>query len=107
MVNHQVCFPVFTSGADLPVGAALGRLGVVLSLLTVATRKCSRSQTVKQGKDNVIMLLAQSKFDSIADIISKAMQDRDIFPPNFTKYCKRGKNIINLRPILETEPRPR
>ena len=41
--------PEFASSAGLPVGAVLGGLGVVLSLLTVVTRKFSRSQTVKQG----------------------------------------------------------
>ena len=35
------------------------------------------------------------------------MQDRDISPPNFAKYCKRVKNILKLRPTLETEPRLR
>ena len=72
--------PAFDSGAGLPVGAALGGLGVALSLLTVATRKFSRGQTAKQGKHDVIMVLAQSKLDSIADINSQAMQDGDIFP---------------------------
>ena len=41
--------PAFGSGTGLPVAASLGGLGVVLSLLTVTTRKFSRSQTVKQG----------------------------------------------------------
>ena len=62
---------------------------------------------VKQGKHDAITLLAQSKLDSMADIISQAMQDRESPPLNFTKYCKKGKNIVNLRLILETEPRPR
>ena len=81
--------PAFASGAGLPVGATLGGLGVVLSLLTVATQKFFKILTVKQGKHDAIMLLAQSKLDSIADIISQAMQDGDISP-----IC------------LETEPRP-
>ena len=99
--------PVFARAAGFPVGAALGGLGVALFLLTVATRKFSRNQTVKQGKHDVVMLLAQSKLDSIADIISQAMQDGDMSPLNITKYCKKGKNIANLRLILETELRPR
>ena len=37
----------FATSAGLPVGTALGGFGVVLSFLTVATRKFSRSQTVK------------------------------------------------------------
>ena len=50
--------PGFVSYADLPVGTALGGLRVLLSLLTVATRKFSKGQTVKQGKHDTIMLLA-------------------------------------------------
>ena len=57
---------------------------------------------MKQGKHDSIMLLAQSKLDSIADIISQAMQDRDISPTEFQevlqereKYRKRKANIKN------------
>ena len=94
--------PAFASGAGLPVGAALAGLGVVLPLLTVATRKFSRSQTVKQGKHDAIMLLAQSKLDSTTDIISQAMQHGDISPAEFhkvlqerEKYCKLKADIRN------------
>ena len=68
----------------------------------VATRKFSRSQTVKQGKHDAIMLLAQSKLDSIADIISQVMQHGDISPAEFQKvlqesekYCKFKADIRN------------
>ena len=74
--------PAFASGISVPAGAALGRLSVDLSLSTIATRKYSRSLTVKQGKHDAIKLLAQAKLDSISDIISQAMQDRDIPPPH-------------------------
>ena len=97
-----VSIPAFASRAGLPIGAALVELGVVLSLLTVATRKFSRSQTVKQGKHDAIMLLAQSKLDSISDVISRAMQDGDISPTEFhkvlqerEKYRKLNANIRN------------
>ena len=99
--------PTFASGAGLPAGAALDGLGVVLSLLMVATRHFSRSQTVKQGKNHAIVLLAQSKLDSIADIIHRQCKTETSRPPNFTKYCKKGKNIVNLKSILETEPSPK
>ena len=78
----------FASSAGLPVGAALGGIRVVLSLLTVATRKFSRGQTVKQGKHDAIMLLTQSKLDSIADIISQAMQDGGISSTEFHKVLQ-------------------
>ena len=89
--------PAFASGAGLPVGAALGGLGVVISLLTVTTRKFSRSQMVKQGKHDAIMLLAQSKLDSIADIISQAMQDGDISPTEFHKVLQEVEKYRKLK----------
>ena len=91
VIAGEASIPAFSSGAGLLIGAALGGLGVVLSLLTVATRKFSRSETVKQGKHDAIMLLAQSKLDSIADIISQAMQDGDISPTEFHKVLQEGK----------------
>ena len=59
--------PAFARGAGLPVGSSLCGLGVVLSFLTVATGKFSRSEMVKQGA------ACQSKLDSVADIFSQAM----------------------------------
>ena len=57
---------------------------------------------MKQGKHDAIMLLAQSKLDSITDIISQAMQDGDISPTEFhkvlqevEKYCKLKADIRN------------
>ena len=48
------------------------------------------------------MVVAQSKLDSIADIISQAMQDGDISPTEFhkvlqevEKYCKLKADIRN------------
>ena len=102
MIAGGASIPAFASSAGLPVGAALGGLGVVLSLLTVATQKFFRSQMVKQGKHDAIMLLDQSKLYSIADIISQAMQDGDISPTEFHKvlqergkYCKLMADIRN------------
>ena len=89
--------PAFASGVDLPVGAALGGFGVVLSLLTVLTRSFSRSPTVRQGKHDAIMLLAQSKLDSIADIISQAMQDGDISLTKFHKVLQEREKYRKLK----------
>ena len=93
----------FASGAGLPVGTALGGLGVVLSLLTIDTRKFSRSQTVKQGKHDAIMLLAQSKLDSISDIISQAMQDGDISPTEFHKVLQEVEKYRKLKADIRNQ----
>ena len=102
VITQVISIPAFSSGVGLPVGAALGGLGIVLPLLTISRRKISRSQTVKQGKHDAIMLLAQSKLDGITNIISQAMQDRDISPAEFhkvvqevEKYCKLKADIRN------------
>ena len=57
---------------------------------------------MKQEKHDAIKLLAQSKLDSIADIISQAMQDKDISSIEFhkilqevEKYCKIKADIRN------------
>ena len=89
--------PAFASGVGLPVVAALGELGVVLSLATVLTRNFSRGQMVKQGKHDAIMLLAQGKLDSISNIISQAMQGGDISPNEFHKVLQEREKYSKLK----------
>ena len=50
---------------------ALYRNSLLLSLATAITRKSFKIFTVKQEKHDAIKLLAQSKLDSIANIISQ------------------------------------
>ena len=97
MIAAEASIPAFASSAGLPVGATLGSLGVVLSLLTVAIQKFSRSQTVKQEKHATTMLLAQSKLDSIADIISQAIQDGDISLTEFHKVLQEREKYRKLK----------
>ena len=51
----------------------------------------------KQGKHDAIMLLAQSKLDSIAGIISQAMEDGDISPAEFHKVLQERKKYRRLK----------
>ena len=89
--------PAFASGIGLPVGAALGAFGVLLSLSRIVIQKSSRALTVKQGKHDAIMLLAQSKLYSIADIISQPMQDGDISPTEFHKALQEREKYRKLK----------
>ena len=90
VIAGGISIAAFASGVGLPVGAALGRTSLLLSLATVITRKSFKTFTVKQEKHNSIKLLAQSKLDSIANIISQTMEDRDISP---TESIARGRKI--------------
>ena len=52
---------------------------------------------MKQGKHDAIMLRAQSKLDSTTDIISQAMQDKDISPTEFQKVLQERKKYCELK----------
>ena len=59
--------------------------------------------TVKQEKHNAIKLLAQSKLDSIANIISQAMQDRDISPTEFHRVLQEVEKYRRLKADIRNQ----
>ena len=85
VITGGISIAALASGVGLPVGIALGGISLILSLATAITRKSFKIFTVKQEKHDAIKLLAQSKLDSIANIISQTMQDGDISPNEFHK----------------------
>ena len=89
VITGGISIATFASGIGLPVGIALGGTSLILSLATVITRKYFKIFTVKQEKHNSIQLFAQSKLDSIANIISQVMQGGDISPTEFHKVLGR------------------
>ena len=102
VIARGISVTAFASGVGLPVGIALSGTGLILSLATTITRTSFKIFTVKQGKHDSIKLLAESKLDCIANIISQAMQDEDISPTEFhkvlqevEKYCKLKADIRN------------
>ena len=102
MITGGISIAVFASGVGFPVGIALSGTSLLLSLRTVITRKYFKIFTIKQEKHDAIKLLAQTKLDSIANIISHTVQDRDIYstefhkvPQEVEKYCKLKDDIRN------------
>ena len=102
VVTGGISIAAFTSGVDLPVRIALSGTSLLLSLAAVITRKSFKTFTVKQEKHDAIKLLAQTKLDNIANIISQAMQDGDISSIEFhivlqkvEKYCKLKADVRN------------
>ena len=103
VITGGVYIAAFASGVGLYVGIALNGTSLLLPLATVITRKSFKAFTVKQEKHDSIKLLAQSKLNSIANIISQAMQDGDTFPTKFhkvlqvvEKYRKLKADVRNL-----------
>ena len=98
VITGGISTAAFASGVGLPVGIALSGTSLLLSLATVITRKSFKTFTVKQEKHDCIKLLAQSKLDSIANIIiSQAMQDGDISPTEFHKVLQEREKYRKLK----------
>ena len=97
VITGGISIAAFASGVGLPVGIALSGTSLLLSLATAITRKSFKIFTVKQEKHDAIKLLAQSKLDSITDIISQAMQDGDISPTEFRKVLQEVEKYLKLK----------
>ena len=87
----------------MPVGIALSGTSLLLSLATAITRKSFKIFTVKQEKHDAIKLLGQSKLDSIANIISQAMQDGDIYPTEFHKVLQEVEKYRKLKADIKNQ----
>ena len=103
MITGGISIPAFASGVGLPVGIALSGTSLLLSLATAITRKSFKIFTVKQEKHDAIKLLAQSKLDSIANIISQAMQDGYISLSEFHKVLQEVEKNRNLKSDLRNQ----
>ena len=80
MTTGGISFAKRASGVGQAVGISESGTSLLLSLATVITRRSFKTFTVKQKKHDAIKLLAQSKLDTIANIILHAMQGGDISP---------------------------
>ena len=97
VITGGIFVAAFSSGVGLPVGITLSGTSLLLSLATFITRKYFKTFTVKQEKHDVIKLLAQSKLNSMADIISQAMQDGDISSIEFRKVLQEVEKYRKLK----------
>ena len=105
MITGEISIVAFASGVGLPVGIALNGTRLLLSLATTITQKSFKIFTVKQEKHDFIKLRAQSKLDSIANIISQAMQDGDISPTDFQKVLQEVKRYRKLKADIRNHAR--
>ena len=85
VITGEISIAALASDVGLPVGIVPSGTSLLLSLAMVITRKSFKTFTVKKEKHDSIKLLAQSKLDSIANIISQAVQDGGISPTEFHK----------------------
>ena len=103
VITGGISIAGFASGIGLPVGIALRGTILLLSLATAITRKSFKIFTVKQEKYDAIKLLAQSKLDSIANIISQAVQDGDISLTEFHKVLQEVEKYRKLKADIRSQ----
>ena len=106
VITGGIRIAAFANDVGLPVGIALSETSLLLSLATTITRKSFKIFTVKQEKHDAINLFAQSKLDSITNIISQTMQDGHISPTEFYKVLQEVEKYLKLKAdIRNQEPR--
>ena len=104
VITGGISIAAFASGLGLPVSITLSGISLLLSLTTVITRKSLKTFNAKQKKKHdVIKLLAQSKLDSMADIISQAMQDGDISSNEFNKVLQEVEKYRKLKSNIRNQ----
>ena len=103
VITGGISIAAFASGVGLPVGIVLSGTSLLLSLATAITWKFFKTFTVKQEKHDAIKLLAQSKFDSISNIISQVMQDGDEISIEFHKALQEVEKYLKLRADIRNQ----
>ena len=93
----------FSGDVGLPVGVALGGTSLLFSLATVITQKSFKIFLVKREKQDAIKLLAQSKLDSVANIILQAMQVGDASPAEFHKILQEVEKHRKIKADIRNQ----
>ena len=96
-ISGGVSIAALASGIGLPVGISLSATSMLLSLATTITRKTISIFKSKEKKHDDILLLAQSKLDSISETISQAIQDEKFSPTEFHKILQETENYRKLK----------
>ena len=103
VITGGTSIAAFASGVGLLIDISLSGTSLLLSLATVIARKSFKTFTIKQEKHDSIKLLAQSKLDSIANIISWAMQDEYISPNEFHKVLQEVEKYRKLEADIRNQ----
>ena len=103
MITGGISIAAFASKVGLPVSIAFSGTSLLLSLATAITWKSFKTLTVKQEKHGAVKLLAQSKLDSIANIISQEMQDGDISLIEFHNVLQELEKYRKLKAEIRNQ----
>ena len=88
---------LLSTGIGLPASIALASISLLLSMGTVITRKTIKITDAKSRKHDQTRLLAESKLDSISDVVSTAIQDGDISPQEYQRIIKEVEHYRHIK----------
>ena len=103
VITGWISIAASASSIGLPVGIALPETSLLRSFATIITRKSHKTFALKQEKRDAIKLLAQSKLDSIANIILQEMQDEDISSIEFHKVLQEVEKFRKLKADIKNQ----
>ena len=104
VITGEISIAAFASGVPLPVGITLSGSRLLPSLVHLnRSFKSFKIFTINQEKHDAIKLLAQSKLDSKADIISQAVQDGDISSTEFYKVLQELEKYRKLKADIRNQ----
>ena len=97
MISGSTSIAAISSGVAIPIGIVLTGTSLLLSIATTVTRKSLNAIRVKQKKHDQIILLAQSRLESIQDIISKALTDGIVSDLEFERILSEVDRYRTLK----------
>ena len=97
VISGSTSIAAISSGVAIPIGIVLTGTSLMLTIATTVTRKSLNAIRVKQKKHDQIILLAQTKLESIQDIISKALTDGNISDLEFERILSELERYRKLK----------
>ena len=104
---YWISIATLASDVGLSVRIALSGNKLLYSLVIVIIQKSFKVFTVKQEKHDAVNLLVQTKLVSIADIISQAMQHKNISSIEFYKVWQKAEKYRKLKADIRNQTKTR
>ena len=91
--SSGVCIISSASAVGAPAGIAGASLTLIFSLTTGIIKKLLSITRNKKKKHDKILMLAKSKLDSMATLVSQALTDMEISHEEFSAIIREKKNL--------------
>ena len=92
-ITVYISISAFTSLIGIPIGITSSATGLKICAIAAEIEKCKSIINKKKKKHDQIALLAKSKLNKIAVLISKPLLDSNISPDEFTLITNVLNNI--------------